>query len=363
MGGGAEIVSAEVYRRLAPTHEFSITVLTGVPGATETSDPAGPDTQVLARRGVDLSRLLGAQLSVAPGVVADAVRQVRHHRPDVIHASSIHFFGSIVAAAAAQATGIPLVTTGHLAGLDALPPKTQRAAALYERTVGRYIVGRSTRLIAVAQGVADHLVSIGAPSERVRVVENGVDAKRFTPGTRSLNEPVITFVGRLIDNKGPLMLIDAFCRLDNPQVRLQIVGEGPLRDTIQARAADDPRIRVLGHRDDVHTLLGESDVFVRPSTTEGRSLAVLEAMAAGCAVVATDIPANAELVTRGIDGLLTPIEDLGALAANLELLVNDPALRTRLGAAARKTAVAASWETTASQTGDVLAEAAEAGRR
>lgn len=277
MGGGAEIVSAEVYRRLASSDDFSITVLTGVTGPTRPGEPAGPDVEVRARRGLDMSRLLGAQLSIAPGIIVEAWRQVRRNRPDVIHASSVHFFGSIIAAVTAAITKIPLVTTAHLSGLDALPAKTRRIGGLYEKTVGAFILKRSSRVIAVSNAVADHVADHGAKPGTVVVVENGVDTQRFEPGPRSETNVVVTFVGRLIDNKGPLLLVDAFSHVASADARLRIVGAGPLADEVRDRAARDSRIEVLGHREDVEALLATSDIFVRPSTTEGRSLAVLEA--------------------------------------------------------------------------------------
>ncbi len=358
MGGGAEIVSAEVYRRLASSGDLSITVLSGVNGRAGYNAVAGPDVEIRQSWGLDLSRLLGAQTSVAPGLMGKALQAVRKNRPDVIHASSIHFFGSIVAAVVASVARIPLVTTCHVSGIDALPGRTRRAAAFHEKTVGRFILSRSESVIAVSQAVANHVVSLDVDADRIEIVENGVDPDRFFPGTREDSQVVITFVGRLIENKGPLMLMDAFSQLSEQSLRLRIVGTGPQHEQVLARARQDARVEVLGHRADTEAILATSDVFVRPSTTEGRSLAVLEAMAAGCAVVATSIPANAELIDPEHTGLLTPCGDAKALAARLHRLANDAGLRGRLGAAAREQALLRSWDATAAETGEVLRRAA-----
>lgn len=146
--------------------------------------------------------------------------------------------------------------------------------------------------------------------------------------------------------------------MSGDSLRLRMVGTGPQHDHVLARARQDPRVDVLGHRTDIDAILGTSDVFVRPSTTEGRSLAVLEAMAAGCAVVATSIPANAELINQGETGLLTPCRDVDALASALLRLADNPELRKRLGEAARERALLSSWDTTAAGTGAVLRRAA-----
>ncbi len=360
LGGGAEIVTAEVYRRLAATDTFDITVLTGVSDTRRGCVSAGEDLEIQAHRGLDLSRLLGAQLSLSPGLIAGAIASVRRTRPDVLHASSIHFFGSVVAAAVARATRIPLVTTAHLSGLDALPPRTRRLAALHERTLGRFILSSSRSVIAVSNSVADHIAGLGVATNAIHVIENGVDSSRFVANRGDGSVVTIAFVGRLIDNKGPLLLADAFRNVVGDHLRLVYVGDGPQRDDLAERVRDDPRVRLLGHRDDVAAILGHADIFVRPSTTEGRSLALLEAMAAECAVVASDIPANAELIRHGDTGMLVAPEDTAALTTSLETLVHDADLRARLGERAREVASASSWDDAAAATGVVLEAAATA---
>jgi colanic acid/amylovoran biosynthesis glycosyltransferase len=368
MGGGAEIVSAEVYERLAGAGQFDITVVSGVPGRSRSSaaDTEGA-VKVQRRWALDLSRLIGGQFSLSPGVLWSTIRQMRTHRPDVVHASSIHFVGSFVGALAAWMWRVPLVTTCHLSGLDALPPRTRFLASFYERLVGRFILGRSSAVIAVSGAVRDHVVSSGTDPQHVVVVENGVDTDRFQPGERgaatSTDAPVrIAFVGRLIANKAPLELIEAVSELETACWQLDVAGDGPLHGEIEAAALRDHRIHALGHRTDVEAVLAEADIFVRTSTTEGRSLAILEAMAAGCAVVASDIPANSEMISDGHNGLLVRAGDVAALSKALQSLLVDPHLRQRLGEAARADALAVSWDSTAEATGAVLAQAAASSR-
>jgi len=360
MGGGAEIVSAEVYERLAASEEFDITVVSGVPGRRQEALDDG-QVRVLRSRGFDLSRLIGGQFSMAPGLPVSAWRAWRRSRPDVVHASSIHFVGSLVGAILASVRRVPLVTTCHLSGLDALPERTRRMAGLYEKTVGRFILRRSTRVIAVSDAVRDHVVTLGVDPSSIDVVVNGVDAERFSPAATDGGALRIAFVGRLIANKAPLELLDAVAAIDEPEVEILVAGAGPLADEIEMRARADRRIRVLGHLSDPQDVLNTSEIFVRTSTTEGRSLAILEAMAAGCAVVVSDIAANAEMVRHGETGLLVPPDDVGALRDALQQLLDDDELRQRLGAAARREAERTSWATTSSGTGAVLKSAHLAG--
>jgi starch synthase len=365
MGGGAERVSAEVYRRLVDEHASTVHVISGVPAGGTPAEVGG--VTVRRCRALDLSGLLGAQLSIAPGVAVSGWQAMRR-TPDVVHASSIHFFGSIVGVTLARLHRIPVVTTCHLSGLDALPSRTRRLAGAYERWFGRYVLRRSERVIAVSQTVRDHILTLGIDPERIEVVENGVDLDRFRPSScgaagavRGDGEPVrITFVGRLIANKAPLAVMRAVRTLDPGRARLSMVGAGPLDTEVRALADGRDDIEVLGAREDVDAILAVSDVFVRPSTTEGRSLAILEAMASGCAVVASNIPANAELVDDGRTGLLVPVGDDEALAAAMKRLVDDPVLRSRLGSAARHAVRDAGWDRTANETADVLAAAISA---
>jgi len=360
MGGGAEIVSAEVYQRLAATGDFTVEVVSGVPGKQRSSsdNDFGPDINVVRCRGWDLSSLLGVQLSIAPTLAIRAWQRIRHQRPDAIHASSIHFFGSLVAAVLGAVCRIPLVTTCHLSGLEALPRRSRWPAWLHERIVGAFILRRSHRIIAVSESVGRHIRSLGVNPAKVCVVENGVDTQRYKPGVADPRYVTITYVGRLIANKGPLEVIDAFRDLSGSHLRLQIIGDGPLRSHVKKAAASDSRITVLGYRRDVSQLLAASDIFVRLSTTEGRSLAALEAMAAGCVVVLSDIPANAELVEDQRTGILVEVGNRVALQQVLGPLVMQHRRRQDLAVAARIEAEMSSWETTSKLTGEILQESA-----
>jgi len=114
------------------------------------------------------------------------------------------------------------------------------------------------------------------------------------------------------------------------------VGDGPLRQELQKQAAD--RVSFLGQRADVAELLAGFDVFVLPSNTEGMSIALLEAMAAGCPIVVTAVGGNIELIKHMQTGLVVPPNDETALRAAIERLLADRVLAARLGTAARAVA-------------------------
>jgi glycosyltransferase involved in cell wall biosynthesis len=156
-------------------------------------------------------------------------------------------------------------------------------------------------------------------------------------------------VARLVHQKGLDVLIDALA-IAGGVARgwtLTLVGEGPEREALMAQVTRlqlGDRVRFLGHRSDVTTLLAQSAVFVLPSRFEGMPNALLEAMAQGLAVVVTDAsPGPLEEIDHGRNGWVVPSEDVGALAQRLEQLAADPYQRQRFGAAARERLLSRDW--------------------
>jgi len=371
MVGGSERVTAEVFGRIGTDPNATVTIVSGIVGSA--GDPIAIEAvRVITSRGVDLSRILGAQVLFAPLLAVAAVREFRRVRPQVIHGSSIHFFGTVVAAVLALVTRTPFVVTCHLSSVEALARRARVPTRIYERTIGRFVLTRARQIIAVSEAVRDHLVDINVPVEKIVVIENGVDSHRYTPGpdrstaTEPADEPdapatvgvEVVVVGRLIANKGVIEVAEA---LDHVRSRVQMtfVGIGPLDARLRDVGADDQRIVVLGHSDDVAAILARTDIFVRYSTTEGRSLAVLEAMSAGCAVIVSDITANTDLVDHRRTGLVVSLGDPKALGAAIDLLAGDPELRNRLGRAARREAQGVGWDDVAARTHKVLLDAAD----
>lgn len=368
--GGAERVAREVCQRL-PMLGAEVMVLTADPYA-EPGVRTVDGIPVLSVAALDLSRLSGGQVSFAPGLPARALRLVRSFRPDVLHAHSLHFQTTISAALCRQLRGIPLVTTAHIGSPALLRRRLRAPTVVYERTVGHYILGRSSLVIAVAPAVADHLVHLGVPRDRIEVIGNGVDLGRFA-GVRSESDrtpqepPLVLFLGRLIQNKGPGTLLDALARLraEGVAFRAAFVGEGPLRGDLERQAAGvglSEAVTFAGHSTDVPGWLSRAALLVRPSLTEGMPLGVLEAMAGGVPVVASDIPGNAELIQHGANGLLFPSGDTVALAAMMRLALEDPAMAEGLAAAARAGVASFSWDTCAQATLRVLRRAASLAR-
>jgi sugar transferase (PEP-CTERM/EpsH1 system associated) len=206
-----------------------------------------------------------------------------------------------------------------------------------------------TQFVTVSRDLARWLIEdVRVPARKVRTIYNGVDTCSFSPGDREaarhgLGVPdgwkVVGTVGRLDPVKDHEGLIQAFARVpqDGP-VLLVLVGDGPLRGrlaTVVSRLDLQDRIRILGDRDDIPLLLRSFDVFVLPSVGEGVSNALLEAMATGLPVVATQVGGNQELVQDGVTGRLVEARCPEALAAVITAYLKNTELARRHGAAGR----------------------------
>ena len=185
------------------------------------------------------------------------------------------------------------------------------------------------RYLAVSRSVTEALTFAGVAEERIEVRPNGVD----DPGPTGAPGEDVLYAGRLSEEKGVGLLLAAWAEGRPPGANLRIAGDGPLRATVEDAARADPSIVVLGllHRQDVRRELASAGVVVVPSRgPESCPTIVLEALAAGRAVVATDVGGLPELVEAGVGA--TSARSPGALAAALQVVWSD---RLARGAAAR----------------------------
>ena len=205
------------------------------------------------------------------------------------------------------------------------------------------LMRNADRIVSLCSQATSELLREDMPADRVEQIANGVDTCRFTISTKSRNnQKMITFIGRLDGYKGVNCLLEAFRQVIQscPDVKLKIVGDGPGVMELK-RQADALQIqgRVIfrGQQEDVAKELSETDVFVLPSLSEGMSNVLLEAMACGLPVVATDVGAAADMISNRVNGMLVPPNNPAALSnALIELLRND-VLAGSLGKAARIT--------------------------
>jgi glycosyltransferase involved in cell wall biosynthesis len=237
----------------------------------------------------------------------------------------------------------------HISGK--IPIDEERRAlssrGMLNRGMNRLIGTRLAGVAAVCNYVRDRdRLRFGMEDRKVRTIYNGVDLHRFHPKngsspTRSgLNVLCIAY---LIPEKGVEYLIRAFSKIRDGKAHLSIVGDGPIENALKALAKSlgmGNRVSFLGLRNDVDELLATSDIVVHPATwTEACPYTVEEAMASGCAVIASNVGGIPELIEHGKTGLLVNPKDVVGLTDALNLLTEDAAYRRQLATNGRRSAV------------------------
>jgi glycosyltransferase involved in cell wall biosynthesis len=286
---------------------------------------------------------------VAPGLVDDVLT-----RPaDVVHAHAFGYPPTWAGVWRRRLRRTPLILTAHS---DA--GRGTRMSQLYARAVARSTLARADRVVALTQTERSHLARLGVPDERIVVIPNGVDLDEFSAEhpLKTLGAPfVVLYLGRLYpEQKGIATLLEAFASMSrSPAPELRLVGEDwgglALVDAavrLHSLGASVVTTGVLA-RDAVLRELARADVLVLPSTFEPFGIVLLEAMASGLPVVASNVGGIPEIVRDGETGFLVPPRRPSELAAALERLRSDPSLGRRMGAAGRRRVEEFSWKSLA----------------
>lgn len=327
-------------------------------------DPAAGPGRVGRSRGVPANGSR-APLALAPGAAARTRAALRAFRPDVVQVHEP--LVPLVGPAAALAGVAPTVLTFHAHASGGALPVLARAA----RPLGRLLVRRAAALTAVSAVAAGfHAGVLGLAPSALRVVPNGVDVARFAADRTRADgaDPVLLFVGRLEPRKGVDVALAAFARLaaDRPALRLRVVGAGPLEADLRRRLAALPpavatRVELRGRvaQDRLPAELAAADVALVPSRGgESFGIVLLELMAAGTPVVASDLEAYRAVARPDVEAVLVPVGDDAAMAAGAARLLDDAALADRLAAAGRVRAAEYDWDRVAVATREVLVAAA-----
>ncbi len=289
---------------------------------------------------------------VSTGFPAEARREAVRFAPHVVHIATPDVLGH-KALRWARDLRIPVVSTYHTHFASYLDYYRLGLAEGALWAALRRFYDRCDEVYAPTPTMRDALVEHGI-SSTIRLWPRGIELDRFNPEVRSADwrrahgfapdDVVVTFVSRLVKEKGLDVFSDTVRSLqaEGRPVRALVVGEGPERASL---AADLPGAVFTGHLsgDELSMAYASSDVFLFPSETETFGNVTLEAMASGLGVVAADAAGTASLIDSGRTGLLCPPRDRPAFADATRRLVEDAALRHRLGEAAREAARAYDW--------------------
>ncbi|MBI3878134.1 MAG: glycosyltransferase family 4 protein [Verrucomicrobia bacterium] len=304
----------------------------------------------LERRGVYADRLPNPAncvvLDKPPGFSWPTVRRlvslISRVQPHVIHS---HNLGALVYSIWSTAWGFwkPILQGEHgqLVGEQGRPQMLRRRARYYARCAKVHTVSHSLR---------QHLVDLGLPAKRIVALVNGVDMKRFAPGDCAtarrqigipVEGPVVGIVGRFDKIKRHAHMIEAFALLVRqlPGAQLLIVGGGgPERENVERLVRESPvgkQIHLVGFQGEPCPYYQAMDVLASPSIAEGLSNVILEAMACAVPVLCHGACGNTEVISHGVDGLVSDLKEVEGLARELHAALAGPERLAAMGRAAR----------------------------
>jgi glycosyltransferase involved in cell wall biosynthesis len=299
--------------------------------------PAGNPTSLadeLEQAGIAV-RCFGAGGWIAlPKLVRRLGRQLIEDRPQIVQTFLFH--ANVIGARAARRAGVERVVSGI---------RVAERRSVWHLVVARWADRWADRHVCVSQSVRDFSLSRGyLPADKLLVIPNGVDVERFaaaqgaSPASLALpaGRRAIACIGRLEEQKGVDWLLETMRPLftQMPEHDLVLVGDGPLRAELEALAARlgiSERVHFVGFRSDVAEILAASDLLVLPSRWEGMPNVVLEAMAAGRPVVATDVSGVTEALGGGAQEQVAPGNDPREFARKVAAILGQGELAARLG--------------------------------
>jgi colanic acid/amylovoran biosynthesis glycosyltransferase len=282
-----------------------------------------------------LRRYVFMNTGLAPGWL----NTLRAAKPDLVHC---HFAtDGAIAMQVADATDVPLICTLH--GYDVTTKDEHLAKSLLGRIYLRRrekLWKRVAKFVPTSQYIRDRAVAAGFPAEKMQVLYSGLDLSRFEARDVPRNPNLVLYVGRLVEKKGGPYLLKAVAKVaeTHPDVELVIIGDGPLRESLEAEAkALKINCRFLGRLmnpepgNSVHDWMRKARVFCGPSVeaadgnTEGVPFVFVESHALGLPAVSFNHAGIQEAVLHGETGLLAPERDLETLAAYLLRMIEDDA--------------------------------------
>ena len=327
--GGTERLVVELVKRLRPELSMAVCCL----------DEEGSWGEGLRHEDVQVVALRRRE-GFRPHLGRAIARAAAQHGARVVHC---HHYSPFVYASIARlwAPHLKIVFTEH-GRLNDSGPSPKR------RTANRVLAHAPRTVVTVSSELKEHLVAEGFPTEKVSVIYNGIDVGPLPDAAArqrmrsQLGIDDAAFVVGTVARLDPVKDLETLVRaIGSPAARvpvtLLVIGDGAERSRIEAAAREagaGASVRFLGHRDDARALLAACDVYANSSISEGISLTILEAMAAGLPVVATHVGGTPEIVDASC-GRLVPSRDPERLAATLGQLAGDGALRAALGRAAR----------------------------
>jgi len=349
LGGGGGVFTQHLAEELA--RELAVTVLTtharGMP-RDERRNGVRIVRVPVVNRTAQATATVGSMLAFFPASLWRGLRLLGEDRFDLVHS---------LFAVPSACSGYLIARRGRLPhvlsllGGDVYDP-TKRLSPhrtpLLFHTV-KALMTHSDRVVAMSNDIRSRAINLYAIDREIDLVPHGIPTPSYTPGSRSVfgfaeEDVVLLTIGRLIPRKGLRNLLQVVASLDAPNVKLAIIGDGPLRETLgdAARAAGiGDRVRFFGYLSDEAKwqLLRVADVYVSTAVHEGFGIVFLEAMEVGLPIVTYDEGGQADFLEEGMTAFLVPLGNTEAFTERLGRLIRDPALRRRMGEQGKRAVV------------------------
>ena len=342
MGGSAQNTLLTC-RRMARKYEMVLVHGLSLESNMTDSEKAAVDAQI------ESARVNGVRMVAAPSLVrrispvrdilalCHLIRIIRKEKPDIVHTHTSK--AGILGRLAAKLINVPFIVHtphGHVF-YGHFGPWRSRIFMWIEKR----FAGFTDQMIALTQGEETDYLNLGlcAPGKLCRI-HSGVDIEKFQQQPASAvekkrtlgldqNHPVVGFVGWLLPVKGPMHLLKAMAAVwpDHADTALVLIGKGDLDSDLRAEALKtgaNGRVHFLGWRNDIEEIMPLFDILVLPSLNEGMGRVLVEAMAAGKPIVASNVGGIPDLIEHGVNGLLVPPGDENALAAAIRQFISDP---------------------------------------
>ncbi len=276
--------------------------------------------------------------------ILSAARFIRRHRAPIVH---YHLSDDYLEPAFLRAMNL-MRPPRAFASMHA--PYARSGADDEIRRWAREAPRHFRRVICVSRASRARQIRNGLSPALTTLIYNAVDVARFGSGEASIvrrglptvppDARLVISTARLEEQKQPLAAVATFAQVaaEFPDVHLVMVGRGPLEAATHAAAEAaglGGRVHLVGHQINIPDWLAAATIWLLPTLGEGFSMAVIEAMAAGCTIVSTRCAGNDEVLVHGENALLVPVGDVNAMAAALRRALSDGSLRARLGASAR----------------------------
>ena len=353
--GGVEVYTERLFSRLASRYrEARITLL-----VLNTDD--APEYERVS--GIDVYRMPCFRFPsvnpfFSPFELVKMIRKIDIDSFDIVITQCRYYFLTNALGAIARYRKIPLIHIEHNAGfMKHGNPFIQVAAWSYDRLLGPLVLRRSRVIICVSEGVRKFLLkAFHMDAHRLLVRESGIDTDGWNQVEHVPHEdyfPVLAYVGRLIESKGILLLLESVRNLKAkyPRIHLFVAGSGEDEDRVKCALSEyglDRQVSLLGNinHDAMRNLYRSVDILINPSYyPEGLQITLLEAACSGLAIVTTDVSGANELFRDGDSALIVEKNNMSALERGIVRLLEDSELRRRLGERARQeVSEVFSWE-------------------